>query len=257
MRDDLLLIRDGKGTARAHRVATTPRFVQAGVRSNVWYTGSVNVDVRDEEEIPAIVNVVDDSISLTLNYAYLQIWTPLDYYSGTYLNTTRRNFMRLFSVRAEMVKLFGQPLSYELLMDNQILPLYVNGDSQKVWQLFYGDDLSMSYVAMLTSYVDTSGKRQMTSFSIETRASGLSPLRSYKIPFAIRRTGTTDYLAQAVITFTAGMGYIEAVYGFQAMKTWNMETYTGKSAEVYAGTVLTLQRLSQRAFNNYVAALSQ
>lgn len=249
MRDDLLLIRDGKGTARAHRVATTPQFVQAGVRSNVWYTGSVNVDVSDEEEIPAIVNVVDDSVSKTMSYIYLQDWTlPSGF-------TVRRNFMRLFSVRAEMSKIFDNPLGYEILMDNKVLALNVDGEGQKVWQLYYGEDLSMGFTVTLTAYLDSSNLLQTTSFNIETRASDYSPLRSNKIPFAIRRAGTADYLAQAVITFTAGMGYIEAVYGFQAMTTWNMGTYKGKSTEVYQGTVFTLSRLTQRAFNDYVAAL--
>jgi hypothetical protein len=269
------IIRLGKATPEARRVAVTHPALQVGTRYKTRYAGTLNVDIDTDEEKLPILNVVDDPVSGTLSVVYDQEWGASDQTLGY----PHRHFVRFFSIRSEINKIFDDSARYQIVINGITLAKYSESSSQIVWRAQYGTyESDEFYVAV------TMGPYGPTSFNVEIRSLGVAPMN--RISFTVIDAKSNKKRLHSILTFIQGafIGYeaqwlyawlagglnrddlvsffistndrvmIESAYGFQAMTTWDMASYIGTPVKRYAGQSMLLAQVNEK-FVNDVAAL--
>lgn len=269
------IIRLGKATPEARRVAVTHPALQVGTRYKIRYAGTYNVDIDTDEEKLPILNVVDDPVSGTLSVVYDQWWGA----NNPIYGYTHRHFIRFFSIRNEIGKIFEDSARYQIVINGFTLEKYSEDSFQIVWRAQYGlNTPDEFYVAA------TMGSNGPTSFNVEVRAAGATPMN--RVSFTVIDLKTNTKRLHSILTFIQGpfVGYeaqwlyawlagglnrddlvsfftsandrvmVESAYGFQAMTTWNMISYAGAPVKRYAGQSMLLAQVNEK-FVNDVAAL--
>lgn len=269
------ILRRNDNPAQGRRVLIEQESLKVGYRGNgTYYNGTLNVDVREDDEIPAILNAIDDTVSGTQSFVYAQKWSGNDYPSFTL-----RHFLRLFSVRKHISKIFAEPDRYEVWVNNIRLVKYSSDVSSIVWRANWGeqvgDEFYVNAMAKIEGY-----KSIPTAFNIEARSHNFN-FPPNKISFLIKDGKSNNIMLLALIIFIQGtrqvvelvrpnylsplgvyqinypgsQALIDYAFGMQSMETWDMVSYKGKKVREFVGSVITLKKVSKKIITDYIEAL--